>query len=82
MEKLLSSYCKSHEPLKRVRECLKLKDLINCFETFDNPVDCLLPQAKQLEGVGLGAEEVKMVSLKENLQDSVLANLGEFLFKV
>ena len=84
MECLLCSYFRLCEPVKHVRQVLRLTDLINCFEVFDKLVDCLLPSLCELPSdVAQSTNTTKTaILLKKDLQPSVMVDLGEFIFKV
>ena len=78
---LINPYFQSYEPVKRVRQQVQLCDFIKCFSTFDDVVDCLLPQMKAIDYTkNISATE--SVSLKMDLAESTLKDLAEFIFMV
>ena len=85
MESLLCSYFRLCEPVKRVRQVLRLTDLINCFEVSNGSVDCLLPPPPTNESSPNYAHLESLtetIALKKGMDDVVLIDLGEFIFKV
>ncbi len=84
MESLLCSYFRLCEPVKRVRQVLRLTDLINCFEVLNGTVDCLLPPpTNESSPIYTHLETpTETIALKKGMDNEVLTDLGEFIFKV
>ena len=85
METLLGSYFQSCESPKSVRHAITLADLIHCFNLSDITMDCLLSSSKQSDVSGTqpsDSQEGEAVLLKDELSNTELIHLGEFIFKV
>ena len=83
ISELVSSYYQLYQSSMNATPTFTLADFLSCFQIIDCSISCLLPELTNQVSAGTTTMEATLdIDLRSDLTDTMLMNLGAFIYQV